>query len=127
MTQKKFLQIIGILFTIQLLDSTSSAYGMNAADDEYWTTPPRNTQIHRQLCDSEDEIKTAKRNFEAVVICQHEGEALTVRYIGEFKIEDWEPAREQATKFSCGLCWERYWDAKSNDLLVRRDDAYDAN
>lgn len=124
MTQKKFFQIIGILFTIQLLDSTSSAYGMD--EEKHWTTPPRNTQIHRQLCDSEDEIKTAKKNFEAVVICQHEGEALTVRYIGEFRIEEWEPAREQAKKFSCEPCWERYWDDKSHNLFLRKDDAYDA-
>jgi hypothetical protein len=127
MTQKKFLQIIGIFFTLQLIDSTSSAYGMIPGDQE--DQPPRSPIRDRHVFENESERAIAMQNFEALVICQyegdphidgqHEGRPLIVRNIREFRVEDnfGEPVPE-LEKFSCQQCWENYMDALGHQLVM---------
>ncbi len=126
MTHKKFLQVIGILFTIQLLDSTSSIYGMDEDRDLFWRTLPRHTMPEAiPILENEDEQAVAMQNFETVIICpyegdpaiaQHDGRLVIVRNICEFRIGDYgNPISLE--RFSCQQCWERYHGAFGPQLV----------
>lgn len=127
MTHKKFLQVIGILFAIQLLDSTSSIYGMTPEErDLFWRTLPRHTMPDpTPILENENEQAAAMQNFEAVIICpyegdpaiaQHDGRPVIVRNICEFRIGDYgNPISLE--RFSCQQCWEDRMDAGGRQLV----------